>query len=395
MAAAPCSAWPANARSPCAWGCAAAALAIALAGCGGGGGGSSPTPAPPPPDPTPSGTACSVAVEAGPFDAAWPGLQWETRQAASQGICPDALEAALDYAFEAGNDTGAVVIARNGFIVAERYVADRDMNDLATSWSVAKSVASALVGTAIDDGLIEGLDQPVADFIPVWRDGGKAAITLHHLMTLRTALRLLDADNFYGAPDQLAVSVQRELTGTPGQRLYDYSNSDVMLAGEVVRAAVGMSAQAYLDQRIGATIGFAGEWWTDSVGNVMTYCCLDATPRAFARFGLLFARGGEWQGDVVLSPDWVATSTAPALDGEYGFYWWPIGNGGFSAFGLHGQIVAVWPEEDLVATRFSRYTRVGDGSAVRTPENYHGTQGPAAFDNGRFLELVRDGLADA
>ncbi len=372
-------------------------LAMALAGCGGGGGGGSApaSPPPPPPDPPSSASGCSEALAAPPYDVGWPGLEWETRDAASQGICPDALEAALDYAFAAGNDTGAVVIVKNGHIVAERYVDDRGMEDFATSWSVGKSFTSALVGTAIDDGLIEGLDQPAADFLPAWREGDKAAITLRHLMTLRTALRLVDATEFYGASDQLQASLDRELAGTPGERLYDYSNSDVMLAGEVVRVAVGMSGQAYLDQRIGATIGFTGEWWTDSAGNVMTYCCIDATPRNFARFGLLFARGGEWQGDVVVSADWVATSTAPALAGNYGFYWWPIGNGGFSAFGLHSQIVAIWPAEDLVATRFSRYTRVGDGRAVRTSENYHGTQEPTAFDNGRFLELVYEGLSDA
>ncbi len=72
----------------------------------------------------------------------------------------------MDYAFRDGQDTGTVLIVRNGRIVAERYAADRHREDLATSWSAAKSFTSALVGAALDDGLIQSLDQPMADFIP-------------------------------------------------------------------------------------------------------------------------------------------------------------------------------------------------------------------------------------
>ncbi len=101
----------------------------------------------------------------------------------------------------------------------------------------------------------------------------------------------------YNAADQLQISIDRQLRGDPGQKLYDYSNADVMLAGEVVRGATGMNAQAYLESRIGAVIGFTGEWWSDSAEQILIYCCLDATPRRFARFGLLFARGGQWNGE--------------------------------------------------------------------------------------------------
>ena len=294
----------------------------------------------------------------------------------------------MDYAFAEGEDTGAVVIVRNGRIVAERYADDRGPDDQATSWSVGKSFASALVGAALDDGLIDSLDQSMADFIPAWRDTDKAAITLRHAMTLRTALEVLDGGEFYDGADQLQMSIHRALTGTPGEKLYDYSNADVMLAGEVVRVATGMDAQAYLDTRIGATIGFSGDWWTDSAGHVMTYCCLDATPRRFARFGLLFARRGQWNGQTVLSNDWFTTSTEPAYNEEYGFYWWPGGGVGFVAIGLHEQIIGVYADADLVATRFSRYTRVGDGRPIREGGNYHGTNEPANFDLASFLDQV-------
>lgn len=319
-------------------------------------------------------------------------MDWESRSPESQGLCPDGIDAAMDYAFKAGNDTGAVLLARNGYIVAERYSEGREAADLATSWSVAKSVASALVGAALDDGLILNLDQSVSEFVPAWRETDKAGVTLEHLMTLRTALETVDGADLYNAADQLQFSLDRELVGKPGERHYDYSNADVMIAGEVIRSATGMPAGAYLDQRIGASIGFSGDWWTDGAGQVMTYCCLDATPRGFARFGLLFARLGEWNGMTVISGDWFDRSTGPAAEGEYRYYWWPAGSDGIAAIGLHGQIVAVYPETDLVVTRFSQYTKQGDGRSAREGDNYHDTVEPEEFDNGDFLQMVLDSL---
>ena len=336
-----------------------------------------------------------MEVGGGPFEPAWPGLEWETRSPESQGLCPDDVDSVMDYAFKAGNDTGAVLLIRNGYIVAERYSDDREAADLATSWSVAKSIASALIGAALDDGLIHNLDQKVSEFIPAWRETDRSEITLEHLMTLRTALATVDATDLYNAGDQLGFSLDRERIGEPGEKHYDYSNADVMIAGEVIAAATGMPAGAYLDGRIGAAIGFSGDWWADSAGHVLTYCCLDATPRRFARFGLLFARGGQWNGTTLLSGDWIERSTGPAAGGEYLYYWWPGGAGGFGAFGLHSQIVAVYPETDLVVTRFGRYARQGDGRAVREGDNFHRTVEPEGFDNETFLTMVRDSLADA
>lgn len=308
----------------------------------------------------------------------------------------------MTYAFQEGNHTGAVLVARNGYLVAERYATDRSENDLATSWSVAKSFTSALLGAALDDRLIADFDeQKVAEFladeyVADWRDTDKAKISIRHMMTLRTALQTVNAAALYGHEDQLGFSLDRELIGEPGEKLYAYSNADVMIAGQVAKAATASSPQHYLDQRIGAYIGFAGEWWQDEEGNIMTYCCLDATPRHFVRFGLLYARDGEWNGNTVLSADWMRESTTPALAGEYAYYWWPatpVGRG-FAASGLNGQLIAVYPEEDLVVARFSRYERAGDGTAIKTGINYHDTSAPERFDNAAFLARAFEAVQD-
>ena len=363
-----------------------------LVSCGGGGSGSdNSVNVIPPITPAPT-TGCSVGFEAGPFTKVWPGLSWETATPESQGMCPDNIVEAMDYAFQDGNFTGAVIVIRNGYIVAERYADDRMATDLVTSWSVAKSFTSALIGKALDEGLISSLDQQVSEFIPAWKDSDKEVITLRQLMTVKTALELLDGGDFYDEEDQLQVSIDRNLIGQPGEQLYTYSNSDVMLAGEVVRSSTSMTPKTYLDQKIGSVIRFSGEWWQDTKGHILTYCCLDSTARDFGRFGLLFARNGEWEGQEVLSDNWITESTAPALSGQYGFYWWPAPNTGFTALGVQGQIVAVYPAEDLVIMRFSSYTRMGDGSVVRTGSNYHATTEPTNFENNTFIDNVLEAL---
>ena len=363
-----------------------------LVSCGGGGSGSDNSVNVSPPITSTPTTGCSVSFESGPFTKVWPGLSWETATPESQGMCPDNIVEAMDYAFQDGNFTGAVIVIRNGYIVAERYADDRMATDLVTSWSVAKSFTSALIGKALDEGLISSLDQQVSEFIPAWKDTDKEVITLRQLMTVKTALELLDGGDFYGEEDQLQVSIDRNLIGQPGEQLYTYSNSDVMLAGEVVRSSTSMTPKTYLDQKIGSVIRFSGEWWQDTKGHILTYCCLDSTARDFGRFGLLFARNGEWEGQEVLSDNWITESTAPALSGQYGFYWWPAPNTGFTALGVQGQIVAVYPAEDLVIMRFSSYTRMGDGSVIRIGGNYHDTTEPANFENNTFIDNVLDSL---
>ena len=309
-------------------------------------------------------------------------------------MCPDELDDAIDYAFNPANDTGAVLIIKNGYIIRERYADDRDKDSLATSWSVGKSFASMIIGTAIDDGYIPGLEIFAADYLDEWKGTAKDKITLHHLMNLETALETLDGGDFYGALDQRKMSVDRRLIGTPGNQHYTYSNSDIMLATEIIAEAMGIRPDDYMSQRVSSVIGFTGEWWEDTEGHVMTYCCIDATPRKFGRFGLLYSRGGEWNGTQVISKKWYETSTAVAFDGEYGFYWWPLAGVGFGAFGLNGQVVAIYPEWDLVVLRFSRYIRVGDGSTVKHQSNYHYTATPGNWDNGDFLDDVWEAFPD-
>ena len=291
----------------------------------------------------------------------------------------------------------------------EKYIDGKTADDLVTSWSVAKSIVSLLMGTALDDAYLQSIDnQSVSEFVESWQDSEKAEITLRNMMTVRTALEVVNATSFYTSDDQLPLALNRELIGEPGDRLYNYSNADIMVAGEVLRVATGMSADEYMNARVNGTLGIQStEWWIDAQQHVLAYCCIDGTARDFARFGLLYARNGDWNRTGVVSTEWIDTSTEYAktgtgnqsatanVDAGYGFYWWPIGNGGIGAFGLHSQIIAIYPDIDMVVLRFSNYIRLGSGEPIRMGANLHRTLEPTNFDNAVFLSHVYDAVQEA
>ena len=370
---------------------------VFLVGCGGGG--SSAPEETPTPAPAPTTQNCNVFVTKGPYPQIWPTVEWNTAPLESQGMCPDEVQSVIDYAFLEGNDTGAIIVIRNGYIVIEEYDSGKTENDLATSWSVGKSFASALMGVALEEGLVSSLDETTGQYFPEWSGTERENITIRNLMTLRTGLQAdclgppNDFDNggnsIYFSLDQVACALNRELQGPIGEKLYGYSNSDVMLAGEIMEITSGMKLDEYLDQKLGSIMNADYQWWEDAFGNSLGYCCIDATPRDFGRFGLLFARNGEWDGQQLIPQSWIELSTSLALNGEYGYYWWPInGHDGFVAIGLHGQTIAVIPEDNLVIMRFGNYSRLGDGSTVRVGTNGHSTSQPLSYEITSFINRV-------
>ena len=370
---------------------------VFLVACGGGG--SSAPEETPTPAPAPTTQNCNVFVTKGPYPQIWPTVEWNTASLESQGMCPDEVQSVIDYAFLEGNDTGAIIVIRNGYIVIEEYDSGKTENDLATSWSVGKSFASALMGVALEEGLVSSLDETTGQYFPEWSGTERENITIRNLMTLRTGLEAdclgppNDFDNggnsIYFSLDQVACALNRELQGPIGEKLYSYSNSDVMLAGEIMEITSGMKLDEYLDQKLGSIMNADYQWWEDAFGNSLGYCCIDATPRDFGRFGLLFARNGEWDGQQLIPQSWIELSTSLALNGEYGYYWWPInGHDGFVAIGLHGQTIAVIPEDNLVIMRFGNYSRLGDGSTVRVGTNGHSTSQPLSYDITSFINRV-------
>ncbi len=326
----------------------------------------------------------------------WPLEAWRVTCPETQNMDSIALERVREYALFPPRKTQSVLIIRNGNIVAEWYHHDRGTDSHATSWSVAKSFLSALVGIAIDRGELPSADEPLATYVPALRDEGKADITFRHALQMRSGLRPHSPENIYWQSDQLAYSLYREMEEEPGQS-WNYQNGDSMLVSHALESALGRDLQSYAQEVLFDPIGMEGRWWTDAQDHVLGYCCIDATPRDFARFGLLFERGGSWAGQQVVSTGWVSESTTPVADDmPYALHWWAFEEGGYyAAIGALGQSIWIFPAYNLVALRNSYYTKRGNQNSYRVHgADYHDTPEQSGWDDGTFLELVFDAVKD-
>jgi hypothetical protein len=343
---------------------------------------------------------------------------WDVTSPEAEGMDADTLEGARDYAFQAGKNTQGVVVVRHGKIAAEWYAPSADVSSYGASWSMGKSVASALIGIAIEQGHIADLDVPIADYLPSWEGTEKEAITLRSVMTMSSGLDWLESYAISDFNDsdviamvvaegsQLAVVEAQPVVAAPGT-VFNYSSGDAMLLSEVLEQATGMSAGAYAQAELFGPLGIEGaDWWRDTADDTLTYCCLDMRSRDFARFGQLYLEGGEG----IVPAAWVEDSLTPSAVYEgYGYMWWLIGETDpalpadtYAAIGHDGQWIYVIPSLDLVVVRNGLYGKF-DGDSLATPTLFDvypsnglvedaGTAPPDSWTDADFLGPVIDSI---
>ncbi|MDQ3738261.1 MAG: beta-lactamase family protein [Actinomycetota bacterium] len=321
--------------------------------------------------------ATSEPTAATPTTFLVPGEEWSRSSPAEQGLDPAPLRRARRYAFAEGRNTQGVVVVYRGEIIAEWYDAGADAQSWAASWSMAKSVTSASIGIAISEGLIPSVDEPMTTYYPEWKGTDRQDITLRDVLQMSSGLRWqenydpssIDSSDIIQIvvfrANQLAYVADRPSAEEPGS-VFNYSSGDTLLLSGVLEQATGMSAEEYARRKIFEPIGMEQvEWWQDAKQHTLTYCCLDATSRDFARFGWLYLNGGRWGEEQVVPPDWVDESLQPseAFEG-YGYQWWLTGREDerlpddlFSARGFDGQYIYVVPSLDLVIVRNGTYMK--------------------------------------
>jgi len=328
-----------------------------------------------------------------PADAPWPEGE---RVDPAIGVDTDAIAAALDGAFADPDParprhTRAVVVVHRGRIVAERYASGFTKDTELVGWSMTKSVTNALVGILVGRGALD-LEAPAE--VPEWSspDDPRHAITLDQLMRMSSGLEFVeiyddkpdsdDAVMNYTRADTGAYAAAKPLEAPPGTR-WQYSSGTTNIVSRIVRGAVDRDEywtfpRHELFDRIGMTSAVLEP---DASGTFVGSSYMYATARDWARFGLLYLRGGVWGSERVLPEGWVDYSTTPTPTGtpgvSYGAQFWlnresPPGSGrrwlpllpedAFAARGYAGQFVVVIPSRDLVVVRLghSRSAEPGD-----------------------------------
>lgn len=350
----------------------------------------------------------------------FPTAEWSVRSPEEMGMDSAVLDGARAYAFDFDADqdgvpdtnTQGVVVVRGGAIVGEWYAPGKDRSSYAASWSMAKSFVSTLVGIAIDRGLIPSVDVPMSAFFPEWAGTSKGAITLRQVLQMQSGLDFVE-DYTNGdvilmsvASDALTFARNLGVKVPPDTRWY-YSSADSELLGGVVEAATGKNPTDFGRENLFAPIGMnPADWWIDGANHTFSYCCLDTPTRDFAKFGLLFLREGSWDGNQVVSRDWVhrATETLASLNPGYAYQWWTSGaikalgiRDLYFADGLDEQKIFVIPSLDLVVAKNTLYTKP-PGAAVApdgwvahfTPRgiSQYGTKAPLIWEDAAFLAPI-------
>lgn len=287
-----------------------------------------------------------------------------------------ALEATLDAAFAEDDPDGrtvgtrAIVVVHEGRIVAERYAEGFTADTPQLGWSMAKSVTNAMVGRLVADGALSVDD---AQLRPEWTDG-RADITLDDMLRMASGLEW-DEEYALGSTitamlyleqDMGAFAAAQPLATEPGT-LQQYSSGTTNIVCDVLSEASGLGADM-AHELVFDPLGMASAVLEpDAAGDLVCSSYLWATPRDWARFGLWFAQGGQWDGEQLLPEDWVDYSTSTLdLSGEdegHAAHWWvnrtsngaPVLEGvpddAFWASGHDGQRVFVIPSADLVVVR--------------------------------------------
>ena len=300
---------------------------------------------------------------------------------ASAGVTACAAADVLDHAF-GDRAVQAVLLAADGAVIAERYADGYDVASLGTSWSVAKSFYSAAIGVAIDRGNIDSLDQPASDFFTEWAGTDKATVTVRQLLEMRAGL---PDPNIFVEYDQTAFALGQDLVAEPGTT-FRYSNANSQLFEPLLRRATGMDAHDWLEETILGPIGIdrnaLGLWLDPTGAQPLTYCCLDMRPDDFARFGILFANEGVWDGNRIVSRDYARTSLA-AQSAVYGLQWWVMNAAYFygdpppidvsAAHGYQGQHVYVWRDGGVVLVVLTKYVHDPNQGYVLSLANFPST----------------------
>lgn len=316
--------------------------------------------------------------------ASWPTRTWPTAQPEEHGFAAT-LPVAIEGAVQAGLPfLDALLVIRHGTLVHESYYNGYDATTLHDIASVSKSWTSALTGMAQAEGWLTSLDASLPELLPERFSGGthadKAAITLRHLLTMRSGIDfsedVLNSGGYGGQEllesDLTALALDFPMVRTPGES-WNYSTLDAQLVSAIVERAVGQPLADYAREGLFATLGVGPtEWLSDGAGATIGGQNLSMAPRDMAKLGLLYLHGGVWEGEQVVPAEWVRLSLTPQGDAYYahtgqneviewyGLFWWLwkgdwfYGYRSFQAAGYGGQQVLVVPELDLILVTTAR-----------------------------------------
>ena len=290
----------------------------------------------------------------------WPTEGWRAAAPEEQGMDAALLGQMLDAINEQNLRIDSVLVVRNGYIVTEKYYPPYKQDTKHGLHSVTKSVVSAFVGIAIQEGYIKGVDDAVLDFYPGRRfenhDALKRSITLEHLLTMSSGLEW-DWDKMVSTPDWVQYTLDQPVVSEPGTEFF-YSSGNAHVLSAIIQETSGLNTLDFAQRYLFEPLGISDvRWKTDLEGIAKGGWGMAMTPRDMAKLGYLYLNQGMWDGEQIIPAEWIAASTERYVqvpeplepwDLYMGYLWWIHGDGPYAAHGTKGQFIYVIPESDLV-----------------------------------------------
>ncbi|HEX6927051.1 MAG TPA: serine hydrolase [Longimicrobiaceae bacterium] len=274
----------------------------------------------------------------------------------------------------------SLLVWRQGEIETELYFRGRGPDTPANIKSASKTIIATLIGIAIEEGHLEGLEQPIvpffAEYLTPEQESERAGITLRDLLSMQAGLESTSGRN-YGAwvtsPNWVRYAITRPMVDQPGGRM-QYSTGTSHLLSAIITEATGMSTYEYAREKLAEPLGIELlPWTTDPQGIYFGGNEMRMTPRQLLRFGELFLRGGEYGGQRIISQEWIRESWIPRTQSRfnshrYGYGWWikeARGHSVYFAWGYGGQYLFLVPDLELIVVMTSAADVSRDGGHLR------------------------------
>ncbi len=295
------------------------------------------------------------------------------------------LRPAMDMeAYMARQRHAGLIIVQDGKIRLEKYALNYGPEGRWTSFSVAKSLTSTLVGAAIKDGYIKSLEDKVSAYIPGLKGSAYDDVSVRQLLTMTSGIKwnedytdrnsdvaLFDRHTPEPGEDITVSYMKRLPREAPAGSKWVYKTGETNLIGVLVSSATGKTLSAYLSEKIWKPFGMEGEaiWMLGRTGHEIAGCCISARLRDYARFGLFILGGGKAGGRDVLPADWLPQAVRKQAEIDqpgrgYGFQWWTYDDGSFAAQGIFGQGIFIDPKRKLVIASNGNWPTATDPEGV-------------------------------
>ncbi len=279
------------------------------------------------------------------------------------------LKLAMDVeAYMAGQRSAALLVLHDGKLRLERYGLGFDNGGRWTSFSVAKSITSTLVGAALRDGAIRSMDDKVSDYIPEMKGSAYDDVSIRQLLTMTSGVKW---NEDYADPnsdvarfnnhkpedgvDSLLSYMRKLPREAPAGTRWLYSTGETNLVGVLLGRAVKKPLATYLSEKIWVPAGMEQQatWILSRSGNEISGCCIQAAPRDYARFGLFILNGARIAGKSIVPDGWLDDATTGRIgtgqpERGYGYQWWTYADGTFAARGIFGQGIFIDPKRKIV-----------------------------------------------